>query len=481
MSISRNYVYNLILNISQFLFSIITFPYVSRVLGITAIGITSYIETLSRYILIFAVLGIPIYGTRQLAKKKYNKLEANIVFVEIFSFQFFTSIFSTLIYFLILFYLNDFILYWKLYVMGGFLVLSNIISIEWMFQGLEEFKYIAVRTLLIRFISIILLFFFVKNKNDINIYFFLLIFTSVTNGLINYYNARKIFFITIITSINRLKVHIKPILISGSYLIAISIYTLLPILILGKISNSDSVGYYITAIKVNRISIIFFSTLSTILIPRLAYYASNNDSLNFQRTIRRSFIFIFSLGFPISVSIFLLAPELVSIFAGSEYSNTIICVQIMSPLVVIIGFAQVFSQQILIPFSKDKQNFISVFVGAIMSLFLNIFLIYFYDVIGASIVTLLIEIITTFISFYFANRIFKIKIPFDNFLKNLIFSFPYFIFFFFIKKYYKVDYHILLSYTIVSFIYFLLLQYVINKKVRLFLLVLLKRYSKNVS
>lgn len=166
MSLKKNFLYNLTLTISQFIFPIVTFPYASRILGVNGVGVTSFVESFSRYFLIFAVMGIPIHGMREISKNKENKIITNKIFVEIFSIQFFTTILCTLIYFCSLFFLKDFNLNWKLYLMGGFLILSNIFSLEWVFQGLEDFKYITIRTVILRFLTIILLFLLVKNEDD---------------------------------------------------------------------------------------------------------------------------------------------------------------------------------------------------------------------------------------------------------------------------------------------------------------------------
>src|SRR5690606_17539380 len=96
--------------------------------------------------------------------------------------------------------------------------------------------------------------------------------------------------------------HLKPIALTGGYLFAISIYTLLTTVLLGFISSDEAVGYYTVAIKFNRIALGVFSALSTVLIPKLSNIAANDDKEAYQALINKSISFVLTLGFPIAIS-----------------------------------------------------------------------------------------------------------------------------------------------------------------------------------
>ena len=145
MSLKRNFLYNSILTLSQFIFPVITFPYAARVLGVEGIGITSFIESLCRYFLLFAIAGIPIHGMREIARNRTQSEVLNKTFIEIYSIQFYLSIIATALYFICLFFVKNFENYKFLYLMGGFLIFSNIFSFEWVFQGFEDFKFITIK------------------------------------------------------------------------------------------------------------------------------------------------------------------------------------------------------------------------------------------------------------------------------------------------------------------------------------------------
>jgi len=433
------------------------------VLGVEGIGITGFIESFSRYFLLFAVAGIPIYGMREIARRRDDTTSVNRAFTEIFSIQFYLSIIATVIYLVSLLFLKDFDEFRVLYFMGGFLIFSNIFSLEWVFQGLEDFKFITLRTIFIRALTILLLFLIVKTREDYIWYFFLLIFSSTANGIVNFLHVKKYFRTTLTVSYQRIKGHLKPIALTGGYLFAISIYTLLTTVLLGFISSDEAVGYYTVAIKFNRIALGVFSALSTVLIPKLSNIAANDDKEAYQALINKSISFVLTLGFPIAISIFLLAPELISLFAGPGYEASVICVQVMSPVVLITAMAQIFGPQILIPFSRDKQNIISVSIGACLSLLANLILIPLFNELGASISTVVVELIVALITLFYALRVINMHINTRELVIRILLIFPFFLIALICRNFFSSDFTILISYGVAGFLYFIIIETVILK------------------
>lgn len=463
MGLKKNFLYNSVLTLSQFIFPIITFPYAARILGAEGIGITSFIESFSRYFLLFAVAGIPIHGMREIAKSKASKEIVERTFIEIYSIQFYLSIIATAVYFISLIFLKDFEKFKLLYLMGGFLIISNIFSLEWVFQGLEDFKFIALRTVFIRVLTIVLLFLLVKTHSDYSWYFFLLVFSSTVNGIVNLFYLRKYIKLKLTASYLRLKVHLKPIALTGGYLFAISIYTLLTTILLGFFSSDQAVGYYTAATRFNRLGLVIFSALSTVMIPRLSSIAVGGNEESYKNLINKSVSFLMTFGFPISITIFLLAPELINIFAGQGYKASVICVQIMSPIVLITGMGQIFGPQILIPFSKDKQNIIAVSLGAGVSLLANIILIPFLNEVGASISTLAVDLIVVCTTFVYASRLINIHIEFKELFFRIISLAPFYFISIISRKLSSNDFIIVTSYAVFGSIYFLIIEVLVFK------------------
>lgn len=467
MSLKRNFLYNSILTLSQFIFPVITFPYAARVLGVEGIGITSFIESLSRYFLLFAIVGIPIHGMREIARNRTQGEALHNTFMEIYSIQFYLSIIATALYFVSFFFVKDFENYKFLYLMGGFLIFSNIFSFEWVFQGFEDFKYITIRTVFIRIFSIILLFMFVKTRDDYVWYFFLLIFSSTVNGIVNFFYIRKYFKLKLTTSYQRIKVHLKPIALTGGYLFAISIYSLLTTVLLGFLSSTESVGFYTAAAKFHRIALGLFSALSTVLIPRLSFIATQRDIGSYNDLIKKSMSFVLAFGLPISFSIFLLAPELINIFAGPGYEKSVICVQVMSPIVLITGLAQIFGPEVLIPFSKDKQNMLAVIIGAFVSLVANFILIPLWNELGASVTTVLVELIVASVTLFYARRLVNIQVSVKQLITRILLLLPFYMFYRISNIIATNDFIIVLIYSFLGLLYFTCIEVLVFKNILL--------------
>ena len=172
ISIKRNFIYNTFYNILTILIPFITTPYISRILGPTGIGAYSYTYSIAQYFVLFTMLGITKYGNRTIAGIREDKNKLSKTFSEIYSMQVITGIVMTLIYTLCL--ISVFKTHRILFLLQLIYVISAIFDINWFFGGIEEFKVTILRNIIIRLLNILLLFMFVKSKNDVSVYCFIL-------------------------------------------------------------------------------------------------------------------------------------------------------------------------------------------------------------------------------------------------------------------------------------------------------------------
>ena len=171
--IKKNLFYNILLSISQVIFPLITFSYAARVINPDGIGLVAFVESICRYAMLIAALGVPIYGIKEVGKYKDDKVKLSELCSELISIHFITTIFIILVYTLMIFTLDKFHQDLSFYILGIFMILSNVFVIEWYFQGIGDFKYITGRTVIIRTLTTISVFFLVTNSQD-SIYFFFL-------------------------------------------------------------------------------------------------------------------------------------------------------------------------------------------------------------------------------------------------------------------------------------------------------------------
>ena len=168
-SIKKNYIYNLLYQVLAIIIPIITIPYVSRVLGARNIGIYGYTLSISAYFILLGSLGISLYGQREIAYVMNNKKKNSKKFWEIFILRLFTmSIAAIVFYFVFIRSHRTYYMYFQILLLE---ILGNTLDISWFFQGLEEFGKTVSRNLIVKLVSLICIFLFVKTKNDLYIYF----------------------------------------------------------------------------------------------------------------------------------------------------------------------------------------------------------------------------------------------------------------------------------------------------------------------
>lgn len=468
MSLKKNLMYNIVLTISNMIFPIISFPYAARILGPNGTGEVSFAQSFCQYFIIAAALGIPTYGVREIAKMKTDKLKMSNLFLEINLIRIATTALALLPYFIVVFTVDKFNSNVPLYAWGALFIVLNVTSIEWFFIGLEDFKYITVRSLIVKIISIALLFVMVKSRTDIIPYFLINVLGVLFNGYFNFRHARKyIDYTTLKIRQLNLKQHLRPLMLIFSGVIAITVYTLMDTFLLGIMVSNSSVGFYTAATKITKISLTIITSLSAVLIPRFSYAVSNGNKQELERLTAQSFNFVYSFGIPMVIGIFVLAPELIYIFSGNEFFPAVITLRIMCPLIFIIGLASIFSSQVLSSMSKDKLVMNAAVIGAVISVVANLILIPIYKENGSAISNVLAELVVTITVYFYAKRFLTLKLAFKTILLNSALCLPFFLIAALFRQY--ISNPLLLTSLILSVccIYYLGVQLIVLKNTML--------------
>jgi O-antigen/teichoic acid export membrane protein len=463
MSTKKNFVFNFLLTGSNLLFPLLTFPYLSRILGANGLGICNFIISYGQNYIIIAALGVSIYGTREIAKVGDNTIKRSKLFFELLSVHLFFTLLLLAIYTASIFISADFKDYKNIALLGGSLIIFNVFSIEWLFTGVNDFKFITIRSLFIRILSIFAIFLFVKKKDDFTIYFIILICTIFFTVLVNVYHARKYISRKVILSYKGILPHLKPIFLLGIYMVLTSIYSVLPNTLLGFLSTKLAVGYYYGANRIIRMVISIFSALIAVLIPRLNLIIEEKGKEEYLLLVNKALSVVISFGVPITFLVFLLADPIVMLLAGKKFFNSIFVIQIMSPIILIVAFAQVFVLLILSVHRKDSYMVILSIIGMTISLFINIIFIPQFAEKATAVSQLAAEFLVTFVSFILARRVFKFSFPVKTFLLNVIFVLPFSIITYFSFKLLHNNFLIIVSASICCGFYFILYQLFIIK------------------
>lgn len=419
MSIKKNFILNLIKILVNLIFPLITFPYVSRILLPEGIGRITYAQSINNYFLLLINLGIPLYGIREIARVQNDKLEKSKVFSEILILNIFTTIVGIIIYF-IFYQLNIITDDKEIFLIFSTVLLFNFLSVDWFFQGIEDYKYITIRIIIIKIISFIFLVIFVKEKSDIYKYVIIVVFSLVGSNFFNIIRALKL--VKLKTRGLDIKRHLKGILIIFSMNLAISIYTNLDSVMLGSYGSKYALGIYSAASKMIHLILGIITSLGAVLLPRISNYISEKKEDEVKVILEKTFSFLVALIIPSIIGLHFTANEIIRLFAGKEYIEAILTLRILSLIILFIGFSNFVGIQILYPRGEEKKVFYSVLIGAIVNCSFNLLLIPKYLQNGAAIATCIAEFIVIVVQVYLGKKYLNFKVFNWNNFKFLISS-----------------------------------------------------------
>lgn len=403
-SVKFNFVMNFLLIGSQFLFPLITFPYVTRVLGPAGTGNVAAAGSVIIYFTMFAMLGVPTYGIRACAKVRENKDELSRTVQELLLINIIMMIFSYIVFGICLFTVKEFqqdrLL---LFVTSGAIIL-NVLGASWLYSALEQYTYITISAMVFKAVSIVLMFAFVHTKEDYVIYGGITIFASAGSYVLNFIRLRQFVSLRPMRNYNFCR-HIKPILMFCALTAATTVYTNLDIIMLKFMTTNTDAGYYDAAVKVKNILISLVTSLGVVLLPRLSFYIETGRMMEFRRMIAKAVNFVLLLSLPLTVYFIFYAKESILLLSGSKYIGATLPMCIIMPTIIMVGLSNVFGIQILVPTNREHKVVISVIIGAAVNLILNVICIPKYAASGAAIGTLTAEIVVTIVQMIFLKEL----------------------------------------------------------------------------
>lgn len=425
MSTRKNILYNGLLSVSQVIFPMITFPYATRILGPERLGTINFADSFCRYIMLIAALGIPVYGVREISKVAHDKKKLATVFSEIFCIHFFTTVLILAGYTCCILFVDKLRVSQGIYWWGGLMIFSNLFSIEWFFSGLSHFKFIALRTFVIRMLFVGLVFLLVRDAGDYITYFILLTLTIVGAGVFNVFYLFKTINPFTAVGFAGLSRHFKPLVYLFAVIFAINIYITLDKVILGFLAGDSSVGYYSAVLRINSIALSIIGSFSIVIYPQLTRLYAENKMEDFTQMVNKVLDLILSICLPIAIGFCFCAPEVINIVAGDGYARAVLPMQILCLLCLLISLSNIFGNLVLASMAKDKQFSLSAFGAAVVSLLFSVVLIPSYKESGAAVANLLAELAICVFTFFFARKYVRFNLTPQKILFNILVCIPY--------------------------------------------------------
>lgn len=417
-SIAKNFMYNLLFQIVNLFMPLITVPYVSRILGKEGIGVYSYTLSITQYFVILGMLGISMYGNRQIAyvrddKEKMSKAFWSITFLKIIT----TS--GSLIIYMSIFGFNK--TYGQIYLIQSMNIIAAMIDISWLYMGLEDFKKTVTRNLVVKIIGVMCIFTFVKSYNDLYKYIAIYGFMNLFGNLVMWMYVPKTV-LKVKVRFCDIKEHFIPAMQLFIPQIAIQVYVVLDRTMIGLLSNIGEVGLYEQSQKIVKLVLSLVTSLGVVMLPRMSNIFANGDNEKMNVYLNKSLQGVAYVSIPMSVGLAAVSSEFVPWFFGPDFKTVSYLMIILTPILFLIAMSNVIGIQYLMPANRTKEFTFSVTTGAIINVTLNFLLIPKYKAIGACIATVIAEFSVTLVQYLCVRKNIKNRNLFISLMKYIVAS-----------------------------------------------------------
>lgn len=399
-SIKMNYIYNTGYQILNLIVPLLTTPYISRVLGVDAIGIYSFTASIVSYFTLFASMGTATYGQREISYLQNDRKQRTRTFWEIELLSIISTFFVLALYFIFILSKG----FSLIYIIQSLSIIAVATDITWLFAGMEEFGRIVVRNLITKLLNILFVFLMIRSVGDLNLYIFGLCFLVFLNT-ISIWPSIKLY--VDLPEFNKLRPlrHFKFVMSLFIPTIAIQIYTVLDKTMIGIFTNEPSEnGYYEQALKLSKMALTIVTSLGTVMVPRIGHYYNNNDIENVKLYLYRGYNFVWLLGIPLCFGLIGVSGNLVPWFYGDGYDKVVVLLSILGFLVLAIGINNVTGIQYMVPTKRQNYFTLSVCVGAIINFMMNLILIPRFQSVGASLSSVTAEVIIAALQLYIVRK-----------------------------------------------------------------------------
>ncbi len=420
-SIKKNYIYNTLYRVLTIITPLITAPYAARVFGADGTGIQSYVGSILAYFVLFAGLGTAAYGQREVAMYRDDKEKASKTFFEIELLSVVTTMISLIAWIIMILVTTKYTAYYAVLTMN---VIGVAFDISWFFGAFERFRLIVIRNTIIKIIGIIILFAFVREKNDLLLYFGLTAASGLIGNISLWFSLPK-FICKVPLKGLKIKRHLKETLIYFIPTVATTIYTVLDKTMIGLITGQEvENGYYEQTNKITNMVITIVTSLNIVMAARMSYLYAEKRFEEIKARLKRSMDFTMLLSIPAVVGIMGVARNMVPWFFGAGYEKVIFLLYVYSPLIIIIAISNCLGGQYLTPCGMRARSSKGIITGAVVNLALNAFLIPLFKSVGAAIASIIAESVITIIYMYMSKGFMSYKTLFKVSWKRIVACLP---------------------------------------------------------
>lgn len=388
ISTKKNILYQIIYQILTLILPLITSPYIARVIGAEGLGIYTYSFSVAFYFVLVSMLGLVNHGNRAIAQVRDNQEELNCTFSDLLTLHIVLSIVCLGVYLVYSASLGKDRIYAYIQL---FYILSGLFDISWFYFGIEQFKLTVIRNTIIKIFNIICVFGFVKTSSDLWKYCLIMALGYFLSQLSLWFPLKR--YVSFVRpSWERMRIHIKPLLILFIPAIAVSMYKYMDKIMIGVLSSKSELGFYENAEKIVNIPVTTIAAFGTVMLPKMSNLFVSADQSESNRFMSISIRYIMCLSFAFAFGLAGVATIFAPVFWGKDFAMSGYLIIGLSVTLPFIAFANIIRTQYLIPREKDKLYVVSVVCGAIINLLVNYLLIGTLGAIGAMVGTIIAEI-----------------------------------------------------------------------------------------
>lgn len=411
MRVVRNYLYNAGYQVLAIILPLITAPYISRTLGAEGVGINAYTGSLITYFTLLASIGIGYYGNRQIAYVREDAQKLAQTFWEIQIVKTVTTILATVIFAIFVYFYDKYTIYLWLQALN---LLAVAFDVSWLYMGVEDFKRTVMRNTIVKIISVIAIFVFVKDANDIGVYIVILGLGNLLGNMILWPHLSKMLTKVKFSQLKPWQ-HLGPSVALFIPQIATQVYLQLNKTMLGVMIGTTASGFYQSSDNIVKMVLALVTATGTVMLPYVSNTFATGDKEKVNRLLYTSFDFVSLVAFPMSFGLAAVALKFAPIFYGNGFMPVGKAMMIEAIVILFIGWSNVIGVQYLLPTNQDKAFSRSVILGAVVNIILNIPLIYLWGLNGAMLATVLSELAVTLYQVYVIRK----KILYTELFKNI--------------------------------------------------------------
>lgn len=414
-SLAKNSIFNVAYKGLTALFPLVTTSYISYVLLPQGVGKVSYANTIVSYFILIASLGLPSYGVKAIAQNNNSKEQRSKTFFELFLINFLATVCCIFAYYLFVNYFPHFADRTALFNIMGLMLILNIFNIDWFYQGMEEYAYIATRSLVVKILSFVTMLIFVRDQSDYLIYALILCIATAGNNLLNAFQLRK--YVAFPKEKLALSPHMRPVFILLMSTIATEIYTMLDTVMLEYFHGDIYVGYYSNPVKIVRMTYTVVIALVAVFYPRISMHYKEREYDVCNELLSRGTKILLLLALPCTVGLFSVAEYIVPLLFGEAFLPSVSTLRILSILVLVFSIAYFLGHVVLTATGMERMILRATVTGAVVNTVANLMLIPNYCQDGAAIASVISEVVVTIILLWHSRKFFRLEIG-----KNYIFS-----------------------------------------------------------